>query len=124
MQAKTRVAFCFGPEIPDQNCPALPFQPLLHQKKGRLAWKIGPRARWQSTAPAARPAALGCDRWEGRSQSRPMRQADAAVVPLSNPAWHTRSHALTPRPGTLPRFVALRQTASGTSMSICGCVPA
>jgi hypothetical protein len=37
MQAKTRVAFCFGPEIPDQNCPALPFRPLLHQKKGRLA---------------------------------------------------------------------------------------
>ena len=45
----TIVAFRFGPEIPDQNRPALPFRPLLLRKKAALPWKIGPHARRQST---------------------------------------------------------------------------
>ena len=46
---------------------------------------------------SARPAAVGCDRRDGRSQSRPVRQPDVAMAPLSHPHL---AEALAPRPGT------------------------
>ena len=94
---RSPMEFTAIPEIPDQNRPALPFRPLLLRKKAALPWKIGPHARRQSTTPAARPAAVGCDRRDGRSQSRPVRQPDVAMAPLSHPRL---AEALAPRPGT------------------------
>ena len=92
------------------------FRPLLLRKKAALPGKIGPHARRQSTTPAARPAAVGCDRRDGRSQSRPVRPADVAVAPLSQPRLAEASHRGQGQEATPDRLAA---PASGTFVSVC-----
>ena len=67
------------------------FRPLLLRKKAALLWKIGPHARRQSTTPATRPAAAGCDRRDGRSQFRPVRHGRRGSSDWLA-AWQRRSH--------------------------------
>ena len=97
------------------------FRPLLLRRKAALPWKIGPHASRQSTMPAARPAAVGCDRRDGRSQSRPVRPADVAAAPLSQPRLAEASHRGQGQEATPDRLAA---PASGTFVSVCDrCVP-
>ena len=50
-----------GPEIRIKTAQPCHSDRYCSGKKAALPWKIGPHARRQSTTPAARPAAVGCE---------------------------------------------------------------
>jgi hypothetical protein len=78
--------------------PSLAIPTAIAAEKGRFALENRTaRKAAIHDASSSRPAAVGCDRRDGRSQSRPVRQPDVAMAPLSHPRL---AEALAPRPGT------------------------
>jgi hypothetical protein len=85
-------AFRFGPEIPDQSRPVLPFRPLLLRKKGRLAAENWAARKAAIHDASNSPGSGGV--WQGGTgAANSARCVVAGVAPPVWPAaWQRRTH--------------------------------